>query len=90
MAATGGLPPKADQRLDPESLALASRIYAREAAHAVASEGLRWVVGADGVPAAELAAFEASLGSAAIHASQAGLVDDMDRLSQRLYQRYEA
>jgi alkylation response protein AidB-like acyl-CoA dehydrogenase len=90
LAATGGLPPKTDQRLDPESLALASRIYAREAAHAVASEGLRWVVGADGVPAAELAAFEASLGTTAIHSAQAGLVDDMDRLAQRLYQRYEA
>jgi alkylation response protein AidB-like acyl-CoA dehydrogenase len=88
-AANGGLPEKADHRLDPESLALASRVYAREAAHAVASEGLRWVVGADGVPSAELAAFEAALGAAAIRASQAGLVDDMDRLAQRLYQRFQ-
>jgi len=88
-AANGGLPEKADHRLDQESLALASRVYAREAAHAVASEGLRWVVGADGVPSTELAAFEASLGAAAIRASQAGLVADMDRLAQRLYQRYQ-
>ena len=89
LAASGELPAKADRRLDPEALALASRIYAREAAHAVASEGLRWVVGADGVPPAELAAFEASLGTMAIHASQTGLVDDMDRLAQRLYQRFQ-
>ena len=89
-AANGGLPEKADQRLDPESLALASRIYAREAASAIVSEGLRWVVGADGVPAAELAAFEALLGTGAIHSAQAGLADDMDRLARRLYRRYEA
>jgi hypothetical protein len=39
------------------------------------------------VPEAELAAFEASLGLAAIYRAQAGLIADMDYLADVLYGR---
>jgi alkylation response protein AidB-like acyl-CoA dehydrogenase len=89
-AMNGALPEKADVRLDPDALALASRIYAREAASQAAAEGQRWVIGAGGVAASELRAFEETLGVSAINAVQAGLVEDMDRLARKLYQEYES
>jgi alkylation response protein AidB-like acyl-CoA dehydrogenase len=85
----GRLSEKADARLDPDALTLASRIYAREAASKASAEGLRWVIGAGGIAATELRAFEESLDTAAINAAQAGLVEDMDRLARKLYQTYE-
>ncbi len=89
-AASGSLLPKADPRLPAEALAVAARIYAREVAQAVASEGIRWAVGADGVPAAEVPAFSATLGVPAIQAAQAGLVEDMDVMARHLYQLNES
>jgi alkylation response protein AidB-like acyl-CoA dehydrogenase len=86
-AATDALPEKADRRLAPAALAAAARVYAREAALRVASEALRWVVGADGVAPGEIGAFEAALGTAAIHRAQAGLLADMDGLADALYRR---
>ncbi|MGA9986226.1 MAG: acyl-CoA dehydrogenase, partial [Terriglobales bacterium] len=53
----------------------------------VAEEGLRWVVGAGGVSAAELPAFETSLGLPAIHRAQAGLISDLDHIADVLYGR---
>src|SRR5271165_2143623 len=47
-AARRELHPKSDRRLGPEALAAASRINAREVALAVATEGARWVTGAEG------------------------------------------
>lgn len=88
-ALAGTLPDKADGRLRPETLAAVSRIFARETAAKVAAEGMRWAVGADGVPAAERAAFETSLGTAALWDAQAGMVDDMDRVSADLYAAVE-
>ncbi len=85
-AASGSLVAKADPRLPAEALAIASRIYARDAAQAVAHEGLRWVVGSDGANAADHAAFAATLGLPAIQAAQAGLVEDMDRMARSLYE----
>ncbi len=41
-ALDGVLPAKADHRFDPPVLAAMSRVFARDAAHLVASEGLRW------------------------------------------------
>jgi alkylation response protein AidB-like acyl-CoA dehydrogenase len=59
-----------------------SRVYAREAAALIASEGLRWIYGAeDGV---DLASLETSMGIASIHAAQRGLVADMDLIAQAL------
>jgi len=87
----GRLNEKASQRFDAEALAALSRIFAREAALKVAEQGLRWVIGAgsDGQPAsaAEMGAFETALGLPAIHRAQAGLIMDMDYMSDVLYGR---
>jgi alkylation response protein AidB-like acyl-CoA dehydrogenase len=45
-AADRTLPAKADTRFDAAALAAISRVYAREVAHRVAEDGLRWVRGA--------------------------------------------
>ena len=83
----GKLNEKANRRFDGTALAALSRVFAREAALKVAEEGLRWVVGAGGVSAAELAAFETSLGLPAIHRAQAGLISDLDYIADVLYGR---
>jgi hypothetical protein len=65
------------------------RVFAREAAMKVASDGLRWVLGAEdgGMPATGAATLEAALGLPAIHAAQAGLLNDMERCADMLYGR---
>jgi alkylation response protein AidB-like acyl-CoA dehydrogenase len=78
---------KASRRFEPPALAAISRVFAREAAGRVAAEGLRWVVGAAGVAAGELPAFEAAVGIGAIHRAQAGLIADMDFVADVLYGR---
>ncbi len=76
------LPEKADHRFDPPALAAMSRVFARDAAHKVACDGLRWVIGAGGA-----AEFTTSLGLDAVQAAQSGLVADMDRVADALYGR---
>jgi alkylation response protein AidB-like acyl-CoA dehydrogenase len=83
----GKLNEKANRRFDATALAALSRVFAREAALKVAEEGLRWVVGAGGVSAAELPAFETSLVLPAIHRAQAGLISDLDYIADVLYGR---
>jgi alkylation response protein AidB-like acyl-CoA dehydrogenase len=78
---------KASRRFDPSTLAVLSRIFAREAAMKVGQDGLRWIFGAGGISDAEFAAFEASLGLAAIHRAQFGLLAEMDRITDVLYGR---
>jgi acyl-CoA dehydrogenase len=78
---------KANTRFDATALAALGRIFAREAAMKVAEEGLRWCAGADGIRAAEMAAFEAAISLSAIHRAQAGLLSDMDYLADVLYNR---
>ncbi|HEX6804249.1 MAG TPA: acyl-CoA dehydrogenase family protein [Terriglobales bacterium] len=78
---------KANRRFDASTLCAISRVFAREAALKVAADGVRWIMGAGGVSDAELPAFEASLGVAAIHRAQAGLVADMDLVADALYGR---
>ena len=56
-----------------------------EAALKVATEGLRWVAGADGVGPHEMTAFEAALGLPEIHRAQAGLLADMNLAADALY-----
>jgi alkylation response protein AidB-like acyl-CoA dehydrogenase len=85
----GTLPEKSDGRFPPVTLAVVSRVFAREAAARVASEGMRWAVGADGVPASERATFEAALNLSALHEAQAGLVSDMDLVATALYEAVE-
>src|SRR5271167_4381898 len=77
----GKLNEKANRRFDATALAAISRIFARDAALKVGEEGLRWVVGAGG------AIDEAELGLPAIHRAQAGLIADMDYVSDVLYNR---
>ena len=78
---------KANPRFEATALAAISRIFAREAALKIAAEGLAWVVGAAGASEGEIPALEASLGAAAIHRAQAGLVADMDHVADVLYGR---
>jgi alkylation response protein AidB-like acyl-CoA dehydrogenase len=86
-AASGPLHDKADDRFGADALAVLSRIFTREAALEVANGALRWVRGANGVADSDLPAFESGLGLAAIHAEQAGLLEDMDRAANVLYGR---
>ena len=87
LMAEGKLEEKASRRFDAAALAALSRVFAREAALKVAEEGLRWVAGAGGVSAAEMALFENSLGLPAVHQAQAGLISDMDYVADVLYGR---
>jgi alkylation response protein AidB-like acyl-CoA dehydrogenase len=89
-AAEGTLDARAGKRFSPAALAAVSRVNAREAALRVAGEGLRWVRGADGVSDAELPAFEAALRLRAVEAAQAGLLADLDRVADALYERAPA
>ena len=89
-AAKGELPEKADRRLDAAALAAVSRVNGREAAFEVAQEALRWAVGADGVPASDLAAFTAAIRLPEISGAQAGLMTDLDLVSDALYGRTPA
>ncbi|HSK77432.1 MAG TPA: acyl-CoA dehydrogenase family protein [Thermoanaerobaculia bacterium] len=84
-AADGKLGDKAGRRFDAAGLAALSRVFAREAAFKVGTEGLRWVAGAeDGADSGTLAA---SLGLPAIYRAQAGALADMDRAAGVLYGR---
>ncbi len=83
-AAEGKLGAKADRRFDPAALATLSRVFAREAALKVATEGLRWICGAADADASRLAS---AFGLAAIQRAQAGLLADMDRAADALYNR---
>ncbi len=82
-AADKELDPKASRRLRAGALAAASRVYARGAALAVATEAVRWVAGADG----DLAALEQRLDLAAIHRAQGGLLADLEAVREAVYGR---
>jgi alkylation response protein AidB-like acyl-CoA dehydrogenase len=83
-ALDGELPEKADRRFGGAALAAMSRVFARDAAHKVACDGLRWVTGAAGAPAASL---RSDLRLDAACAAQEGLIADMDRVADVLYGR---
>jgi len=78
---------KANRRFDTATLSALSRIFAREAALRVATEGLRWLTGAGGISEAGMAEFEASLQLPAVHRAQTGLISDMDFIADVLYAR---
>ena len=78
---------KANRRFDAATLAAISRIFAREAALKVGEDGLRWVIGAGGLGASEIPAFETTIGLTAIHRAQAGLISDLDHVADVLYGR---
>lgn len=77
---------KGHPRFDATALAAFARIFAREAALRVATEGLRWIRGADGT-AGEPAALRESLRLDAVVGAQAGLVADMDLAADILFER---
>ena len=78
---------KTNRRFDATTLGAISRIFAREAALKVATEGIRWVVGAGGLADSEIPAFEVKIGAAAIRCAQAGLIADEDAVADALYGR---
>jgi alkylation response protein AidB-like acyl-CoA dehydrogenase len=84
-AAAGTLNEKSDRRFDAPTLAALARIYAREAALKVVSEGVRWIVGAGGLPDGSLGPLHAALGVDAIHRGQVGLIDDLDQVRDAVY-----
>ncbi|MFI5040484.1 MAG: acyl-CoA dehydrogenase family protein [Acidimicrobiales bacterium] len=79
----GTLSPKADRRFSGPGLATLSRIFAREAALKVATDGLRWVHAGRGADPD----FQISVGLPGILAAQAGLIDDMDAAAAVIYSR---
>jgi alkylation response protein AidB-like acyl-CoA dehydrogenase len=86
-AADGKLNEKADVRFDAVELAAIARVFAREAALKIASDGLRWVAGAGGASESDMAALQRDLGMSAVHCAQVGLISDMDYVSDALYGR---
>jgi alkylation response protein AidB-like acyl-CoA dehydrogenase len=83
-AATGSLAEKGDHRFDAPVLAAMARVFAREAALKVTTEGLRWLHGGT-------ADFDPNLGGRIgmtdVLAAQRGLIDDMDAVAAALYGR---
>jgi len=86
-SAEGSLDPRTDRRFATPALCAVSRVFAREAAAEVAAGGLRLVVGAGGEPAADVTALAAALGTPSVQAAQEGLLADMDRVADALYDR---
>ena len=78
---------KAPHRFDAAALAAMSRNFAREAALRVAQDGLRLVIGANGVDDAGTSGLETGLGLAAIYRAQAGSIADSDYIADVLYER---
>jgi alkylation response protein AidB-like acyl-CoA dehydrogenase len=85
-AAEHSLDGRADTRFNPEALAAVSRVFSREAALEIATNGLRWVLGGD-PQAADAPALANALGFPAIQAAQSGLLADMDLVADALYGR---
>jgi alkylation response protein AidB-like acyl-CoA dehydrogenase len=83
-AAEGQLNPKAHMRFDAAALAALSRVFAREAAMKVATEGMRWICGAGALQEGD---FEKRLGISEIYRQQNGLLRDMDYIADVLYGR---
>ncbi|MGF1464696.1 MAG: acyl-CoA dehydrogenase family protein [Sandaracinaceae bacterium] len=85
-AADGELDPRSSKRFGPDALAAMARVNAREVAQRVADIGLRLVVG--GSDAADsLGDLETRLRLREVHAAQAGLLSDLDRVADHLYER---
>ena len=86
-AAEGTLDPKAHGRFDAAALTVLSRIFAREAAMKVGSEGLRWITATTSGTGNDAAELEKKVSLSAIYRAQAGLIADMDLAADVLYGR---
>ncbi len=84
-AAEGGLNAKAYTRFNPVDLAALSRIFARESAMKMVSEGARWIGGL--VSESEAMNLEKKSFIPQIYRAQAGLIQDMDHIADVLYGR---
>ena len=73
--------------LDADTLKALARIFARDAAHKVASQGLRWTAGATAGRGGDLSA-EVNL--SAVVSAQAGLVQDMTLAADGLRKAFPA
>ncbi len=78
---------KSPARFDGPALAAMSRVFARDTAQKLAQEGVRWVAGAVDAGSADVAALLGSIPLGAIRTAQAGLLADMDRVADILYDR---
>lgn len=87
--AEGTLDPRAPRRFDAAAMAAIARVFTREAARKIASEGLAHLVGA-GAADGGCSEIVASLGLPAIQRAQAGQLADMDRVADVLYGRPSA
>ena len=81
-AAAKQLHPKTARGMRPKALAAVSRVNARAAALTIATEAVRWVAGADG---GELGDLERRLDLASIHRAQAGLLADLQAITDAVY-----
>jgi alkylation response protein AidB-like acyl-CoA dehydrogenase len=86
-ALAGKRHPKSPDRFSGEALATMSRVFARDAAQKIGQEGVRWVAGAVDAGSPDVAALLATIPHDAIRAAQAGLLADMDRVADILYDR---
>lgn len=86
-AADGGLAPKADTRFDAPGLAVLARVFARDVASRVATEGVRLIQGSAETADGRLPELMAELCTDQIAASQARGLADMDALADILYGR---
>ena len=86
-AANGTLNPKADHRFDATGLAVLARVFARDAALRVATEGLRLVQGSAKPGEIRLPELEKALRTQEIAAAQANGMADMDTAADIIYGR---
>jgi alkylation response protein AidB-like acyl-CoA dehydrogenase len=84
-AAEGKLNAKADTRFNAAALTLMSRVFAREAAMKLASEGIRTIGGS--LAGADLAGLAQKLNLPALYQAQCGALEDMDGIADVLYGR---
>ena len=77
---------KSVDRFDGDALATMSRVFARDAVQKVA-EGVRWVAGAVDEGHADIGPLLAAIPHEALRNAQAGLLADMDRVADVLYDR---
>jgi len=86
-AAAGSLSEKTDRRFKSPALAIMARVFAREAALKVASQGVELVVGAGGVQDGGLAELESTAKLPQIRERMRGLLQDMDEIADLIYER---
>ncbi|NLT32540.1 MAG: acyl-CoA dehydrogenase [Acidobacteria bacterium] len=85
-AVRGELNEKAHDRFQAETLAAFGRIFARDAAMKLASEGMRWI--GSMIPEPEAIQLEKQIMIPQIYRAQAGLMEDMNLAADILYERH--